>query len=89
MEKRPLISSKKQVFSSMKKSDENKFAHQEMTNALSSVLPNSCFMQITNAMKEVNNSSQDDTPQGVNSESTSSPVPKESAASHLKNGKFG
>ena len=68
----------------MKKSDENKFAHQEMTNALSSVLPNSCFMQIANAMKEVNNSSQDDTPQGVNSESTSSPVPKESAASHLK-----
>lgn len=68
----------------MKKSDENKFAHQEMTNALSSVLPNSCFMQIANAIKEVNNSSQDGTPQGVNSESTSSPVPKESALSHLK-----
>ena len=67
----------------MKKSEENKFAHQEMTNALSSVLLNSCFMQIANAIKEVNNSSQDDTPQGVNNESTSPPVPKESSVSHL------
>ena len=41
-------------------------------------------MQIASAIKEVNNSSQDDTPQGVNSESTSSPVPKESALSRLK-----
>ena len=69
----------------MKISDKNKLAHHEMTNALSAVLPNSCFMQTANAIKEVNNSSQDDEPsQGANSESTLSPVLKEISESHLK-----